>query len=72
VAAFRFGVLEDAAYESAEVTLQTGDWLAAFTDGVIEAENRAQQEYGEPRLLTMLSRRDDDASYVAGYDHGRP
>jgi phosphoserine phosphatase RsbU/P len=49
------GVLEDAVYGSAEVTLETGDWLAAFTDGVIEAENKAQQEYGEQRLLTMLS-----------------
>lgn len=48
------GILEDAAYESATVTLQTGDWLVIFTDGVIEAENNAQQEYGEERLLAML------------------
>ena len=48
------GILEDAPYESATVTLQPGDWLAIFTDGVVEAENSAQQEYGEERLIAML------------------
>ncbi len=41
-------------YESATVTLEPGDWLAAFTDGVVEAENAAQQQYSEERLLVML------------------
>jgi sigma-B regulation protein RsbU (phosphoserine phosphatase) len=36
------------------VTLEAGDWLVAFTDGVVEAENPAQLQYGEPRFLTML------------------
>jgi sigma-B regulation protein RsbU (phosphoserine phosphatase) len=49
------GILEDAAYESATVTLVPGDWLVVFTDGVIEAENNDQQEYGEERLLRMLN-----------------
>jgi len=44
----------DASYESGEVMLEPGDWLAAFTDGVIEAENNGQQQYGEDRLLVML------------------
>ncbi len=48
------GILEDAVYESASVTLGSGDWLVIFTDGVVEAENNAQQEYGEERLLVML------------------
>jgi sigma-B regulation protein RsbU (phosphoserine phosphatase) len=48
------GVLEAAPYASGEVTLEVGDWLAAFTDGVVEAENAAQQQYGEDRLVTML------------------
>ena len=46
--------MEDALYQSGEVTLQPGDWLATFTDGVIEAENNFQQEYGEQRFITML------------------
>lgn len=48
------GVLEDATYESGERVLEPGDWLAIFTDGVIEAENTQQQEYGEARLIAML------------------
>ncbi len=48
------GILEDAPYQSGEVTIQPGDWLAIFTDGVIEAENGYQQEYTEERFITML------------------
>jgi phosphoserine phosphatase RsbU/P len=48
------GIMEDAVHQSGEVTIQAGDWLAAFTDGVIEAENNFQQEYGEQRFITML------------------
>ncbi|MGO9516201.1 MAG: PP2C family protein-serine/threonine phosphatase [Candidatus Korobacteraceae bacterium] len=48
------GIQEDAAYESGTVTLQSGDWLVIFTDGVIEAENDRGEEYEEIRLLTML------------------
>jgi sigma-B regulation protein RsbU (phosphoserine phosphatase) len=48
------GIMEDAPYDSGMVTLQPGDWLAIFTDGVVEAENNAQQEYGEQRLIAML------------------
>jgi phosphoserine phosphatase RsbU/P len=48
------GIQENVSYESGTVTLQTGDWLVIFTDGVIEAENDRAEEYGEVRLLTML------------------
>ena len=48
------GVMDGVPYASAEVTLEAGDWLAAFTDGVVEAENPGLQEYGEERLMTML------------------
>jgi sigma-B regulation protein RsbU (phosphoserine phosphatase) len=34
--------------------IETGDLLVAFTDGVVEAENSLQQEYGEERFITML------------------
>ncbi|MGB8770530.1 MAG: PP2C family protein-serine/threonine phosphatase [Candidatus Korobacteraceae bacterium] len=49
-----FGILENAPYQSDTVTLQSGDWLVIFTDGVVEAENERAEEYGELRLLTML------------------
>jgi len=49
-----FGIMPDATYESATVTLAPGDWLIIFTDGLVEAENSAQQEYGEARVLSVL------------------
>jgi len=48
------GIDENTPYESGTVTLESGDWLVIFTDGVVEAENERAEEYGEPRLLTML------------------
>jgi serine phosphatase RsbU (regulator of sigma subunit) len=49
-----FGILPEVNYESATVTLAPGDWLIIFTDGLVEAENARQEEYGEPRLLNAL------------------
>jgi sigma-B regulation protein RsbU (phosphoserine phosphatase) len=49
-----FGILPDAKYESATVTLAPGDWLIIFTDGVVEAENFRQEEFGEARLLAAV------------------
>jgi sigma-B regulation protein RsbU (phosphoserine phosphatase) len=48
------GILADAPYQSGTATLQSGDWLVIFTDGVTEAENEAGEEYGEARLLNIL------------------
>jgi phosphoserine phosphatase RsbU/P len=49
------GIMDEAFYDSGSVTLQSGDWLAIFTDGVVEAENNAQEEYGEIRFMTMIN-----------------
>jgi phosphoserine phosphatase RsbU/P len=49
-----FGIQPDAKYDSATVTLAAGDWLLIFTDGLVEAENARQEEYGEARVLTEL------------------
>ncbi|HME35750.1 MAG TPA: PP2C family protein-serine/threonine phosphatase [Candidatus Sulfotelmatobacter sp.] len=49
-----FGILPEAKYESASVTLAPGDWLIIFTDGVVEAENFRQEEFGEIRLLAAI------------------
>ncbi|MGZ4813568.1 MAG: PP2C family protein-serine/threonine phosphatase [Terriglobales bacterium] len=48
------GILEHAPYQSGTVTLQSGDRLVIFTDGVVEAENPQQEEYGEARLFAVL------------------
>ncbi|MFZ0705240.1 MAG: PP2C family protein-serine/threonine phosphatase [Candidatus Korobacteraceae bacterium] len=44
------GILETPAYASATVTLQPGDYVVMFSDGVVEAENARSEEYGEDRL----------------------
>ncbi len=43
------GVMESATYESRTVTLEQGDLLVAFTDGLVEAENMRSEEYGQAR-----------------------
>ena len=48
------GILKDAKYESGQTTLQPGDVLAIYTDGVVEAENVSGAEFGEDRMLSAL------------------
>jgi len=47
------GIQQNAVYQSGAVTLEAGDWLIVFTDGVTEAENARAEEYGESRLLAV-------------------
>jgi phosphoserine phosphatase RsbU/P len=51
-----FGIMPEVKYEAGKVTLAPGDWLIIFTDGLVEAENAHQEEYGETRLLAALER----------------
>jgi sigma-B regulation protein RsbU (phosphoserine phosphatase) len=48
------GILPDAPYESGQVQLHSGDLLAIYTDGVVEAENVSGQEFGENLLVNSL------------------
>src|SRR5450432_497084 len=48
------GIKADAPYETGTATLQSGDWLVVFTDGVVEAINEPGVEYGEERLISIL------------------
>ncbi len=45
------GVLPEAEYEQASVALGAGDRLVLYTDGLTEARDEADQEFGEERLL---------------------
>ena len=49
-----FGIMPEATYEAATVTLEPGDWLVVFTDGLVEAVNARDEEYGEVRLLSAI------------------
>jgi phosphoserine phosphatase RsbU/P len=45
------GVVRDAEYQQAHVALTPGDRLVLFTDGLTEARDSADEEFGEERLL---------------------
>lgn len=45
------GVFADAAYEQGQIPLAPGDRLVLFTDGVTEARNEQDEEFGEDRLI---------------------
>jgi sigma-B regulation protein RsbU (phosphoserine phosphatase) len=49
------GAVAATRYEQAEVTLGPGDLLVAYTDGVTEAWNDRDEEFGEQRLAEVVS-----------------
>lgn len=50
------GVLGDAKYSSARVQLRANDAVVVYTDGVTEATDLNEEEFGEKRLEDLLSR----------------
>ncbi|HET7217009.1 MAG TPA: ADOP family duplicated permease [Vicinamibacterales bacterium] len=48
------GLFPQMTYQEGSVDLQSGDVLVAFTDGVTEALNTADEEFGEERLKNLL------------------
>jgi len=48
------GMFPEAEYSSLEIALAPGDRCLLYTDGVFEATNAAQQEFGRPRCREML------------------
>ena len=51
------GVLEDVTLDEAEVTLEVGDVLVCYTDGLTEAINAAEEAFGVPRLIDVILER---------------
>jgi sigma-B regulation protein RsbU (phosphoserine phosphatase) len=49
------GLLPNVTYDQRETTLESGDLLAIFSDGIPEAEDGAAQEFGEARLGELLA-----------------
>lgn len=49
------GILDGTSYPTSTVTMNPGDWLVIFTDGVVEAENAGAHEYGEDRLIQQVN-----------------
>lgn len=75
------GVLEEATLVEAETALHPGDVLVCYTDGITEAINHADEEWGVPRLTELVRanrhRSADDISRMislelGAFTEGRP
>jgi len=49
------GMAPDVKYPDYELKLQSGDLVIFYTDGIIEAENEAEEMYGTERLLNLVA-----------------
>ena len=58
-AGFPVGMLEHASFEDRRLSLEPGDRLFFYTDGVIEALAADEREYGIDRLLAAIARHRD-------------
>jgi sigma-B regulation protein RsbU (phosphoserine phosphatase) len=75
------GLLENTDYQATSLTLEKGDLLALFSDGLVEAVGPEQEEFGMRRLENLFrenARRpladimDRVFSQLARFEHGRP
>lgn len=47
------GVMSGVSYGGVDATLDAGDWLVVYTDGITEAFNATKDEYGLDRLISV-------------------
>ncbi len=55
------GIFPESSYQIGTTRLEAGDWLVIFTDGVVEAVNSKDEEYGEPQLIRLVDRESGSA-----------
>jgi len=48
------GFSPDSRYTESEVSLQAGESILLYTDGITEAANATEEQYGEPRLIDLV------------------
>ena len=51
------GLMADTSYRTSTSTLQDGDSIVLFTDGLYEEENASGEQFGHQRLLDAVNRR---------------
>jgi Stage II sporulation protein E (SpoIIE) len=49
------GVLPETCYTQGSAEIQVGDVLVLYSDGVVEAQNASGEEFGEARLMQLVS-----------------
>jgi sigma-B regulation protein RsbU (phosphoserine phosphatase) len=57
------GVMEGALYKTERITLNPSDFLVLYTDGITEALNQHDEEFGEDRLLQSLRKSKELSSH---------
>lgn len=59
------GVEEDATYQQAELKLNTGDFIVFYTDGIIDALNQDEEDFGMERFqAALLTSKDSSAEEI--------
>lgn len=48
------GLFSDSPYSAAELRLEPGDWVVLFTDGISEATNADDEEFGDARVVQTI------------------
>jgi serine phosphatase RsbU (regulator of sigma subunit) len=48
------GMFPEATYEALELPLETGDRFVLYTDGILEAANQLQEQYGVDRFMRFI------------------
>jgi serine phosphatase RsbU (regulator of sigma subunit)/DNA-binding response OmpR family regulator len=51
---FFVGIFKEAKFEEKEYILETGDRILFFTDGILEAQNAAREQFGSARLQDIF------------------
>jgi serine phosphatase RsbU (regulator of sigma subunit)/pSer/pThr/pTyr-binding forkhead associated (FHA) protein len=55
------GFFRETSFSECELSLEPGDTLALYTDGIVEAKNAAGEEFGDGRLAEALAAPAEDA-----------
>jgi sigma-B regulation protein RsbU (phosphoserine phosphatase) len=50
------GVMPDIGLEEREISLQEGDMVVLYTDGVTEAINNKEEQFGKERLISIAEK----------------
>jgi serine phosphatase RsbU (regulator of sigma subunit) len=53
------GMISDITYETVDIALVRGNLLVCYTDGIPEAFNAADEQFGDERLLRMIAEKTD-------------
>ncbi|MXZ75552.1 MAG: SpoIIE family protein phosphatase [Gemmatimonadetes bacterium] len=59
---YPIGLFPEAEYEDSAVSVDPGDLFAVYTDGITDALNREDEDFGEARLRGVLSRNRERSS----------